>query len=101
MPGAAGVVVGVGGTCACAWWVCAGRVGTTTEVATVAKPCSRAAVAQVRPDRQVGEGSDEGGLPTFGVLRATLGPHSRAGVSISMEGVGGRTAWSLGCDEQL
>ena len=49
----------------------------------------------------MGEGSDEGGLPTFGVLRATLGPHSRAGVSISMEGVGGRTAWSLGCDEQL
>ena len=64
-------------------------------------PALELQVAQVRPRRQVGEGSDEGGLPTFGVLRATLGPHSRAGVSISMEGVGGRTAWSLGCDAQL
>ena len=54
-------------------------VGTTTVVATVAKPGSRAAGGSGEAERQVGEGSDEGGLPTFGVLRATLGPHIARG----------------------
>jgi len=44
----------------------------------------------------VGEGADEGELPTFGVLSATPDPLPRAGVSTSTEGVGGRTAVSLG-----
>ena len=40
----------------------------------------------------MGEGADEGELPTFGAPSTTPDPHSRAGVSTSTEGVGGRTA---------
>ena len=44
----------------------------------------------------MGAGTDEGEPPTFGAPSATPELHSRAGVSTSTEGVGGRTAVSLG-----
>ena len=69
-------------------------------VAAVAKPGSRAAGGprEGRGRRQVGAGTDEGEPPTFGAPSASPEPepHSRAGVSTSTEGVGGRTAVSLG-----